>query len=941
MLTPSVVDNFQKTKGTRSILHCNIRSVAKNSDVLCSLLTQHSSMYDVIALTETWLRPGESYNIPNYLFISHPREANNRGGGVGIYIRKPLAYTKCSYLPAATSCESLFVEIDNVVYGVVYRPPQSHRKLFLKDLESIFSYLNDNHKNTVVVGDVNIDILGGICDDYQNLLNSYGFQNLISYPTRITSDTCTCLDHVLCNFKPVSFLSGPYDIPVADHLPIALLYRLDSNRITGDNFHGYTTQLDYDRVSQLLSAANFEDLNGMDASEHCRTLVERIKSVIKDSSKTVKKTYHTHPICPWMTANVLNAIKTRDFWYTKMKQNRGNSYYSNQFRIYRNKAVAAMRKQKRLHYKKQVISTAKNHGNLWKVINTIIRPTPSKRVLPEMPQMQNLADQFNEHFCSVGSNLHSGLTTPKELCLPPWHGPSFGYIDITETELISTAKNLNSMKAKGIDGIPISVLTKNIEILAPTLVLLFNKAFHTGIYPEILKIAKVTPIYKTGNQNELSNYRPISVLSCINTLFEKLLAIRVKNFLHKNSILSPDQHGFQKNKSTLSAVLSVTDVINEALNNNRFAIGVFLDIRKAFDTVHLDILSQKLERYGFRGQSLRFFKSYLNGRYQRVVIDEHVSSLRPVCTGVPQGSVLGPILFTLYINDLTNCLSKVSAVMYADDTALLFPTPSLNTAAHIINNELLKISEWFTTNRLTLNTDKTKYLIFRSPHKPVDCTMGKLKVNDKEIEKVGTISYLGVMLDDALHWKPHLQTLGKKLSSVCFTLTKARQHFETDILRTIYFSLFQSQITYCIECWGFTYHTSIKHIICLQKRALRIINHAPPRTPSRPLFSKTAIMPVLTLRDYRIALLVNKIICNNFPFPRTIFQTPSTSSRSASEGKFLIPLSHNTYGQRRLKYAGVKVWNDLPPSVLQSTRVDHALKEFFFASHNIHQIEEQ
>lgn len=267
--------------------------------------------------------------------------------------------------------------------------------------------------------------------------------------------------------------------------------------------------------------------------------------------------------------------------------------------------------------------------------------------------------------------------------------------------------------------------------------------------------------------------------------------------------------------------------------------------------------------------------------------------------------------------------------MYADDTALVFTTPSLHTAAHILNDELLKISEWFTTNRLTLNTDKTKYIVFKSPCKPVDFTMGKLKVNDKEIEKVGRISYLGVMLDDALNWKPHLDTLGKKLSSVCFTLTKARQHFETDILRTIYFSLFQSQITYCIECWGFTYHTYIKHIICLQKRALRIINHVPPRTPSQPLFSKTAIMPVLTLRDYRITLLVYKIICNNFPFPRTIFQTPGKSSRSASEGKFLIPLSHNTYGQRRLKYAGVKVWNDLPSSVLQSTRVDQALKDFF------------
>lgn len=498
-----------------------------------------------------------------------------------------------------------------------------------------------------------------------------------------------------------------------------------------------------------------------------------------------------------------------------------------------------MRTQKRLHYMKQVTSTTNDRGKLWKVINSIIRQTPSKKVLPEMSRMENLAVQFNEHFCSVGSNLHSVLTQPKALSLSPWHGPSFGYIDVTETELISTAKNLNSGKAKGIDGIPILVLTNNIEILAATLVLFFNKAFHTGTYPEILKIAKVSPIYKSGNQNELNNYTPLSVLSCIKTLFEKVLATRVKEFPSKNGILSPDQHGFQKTKSTLSAVLSVTDAINEALNNNRFAIGLFLDIRKAFDTVHLDILCQKLERYGFRGQSLQFFKTYLNERYQRAVIDEHVSCLRPVCTGVPQGSVLGPILFTLYFNDLTNCLSKGSAVMYADDTALVFTTPSLHTAAQILNDELIKISQWFTANKLTLNTDKTKYVVFRSPHKPVDNDMDKLKINDKEIEKVDAVSYLGVMLGDALNWKPHLPRLEKKLSSVCFTLAKARQHFDTSILRTLYFSLFQSQLTYCIECWGFTYHTSLKHIICLQKRALRIINHVPPRTPSLPLFSKT------------------------------------------------------------------------------------------------------
>lgn len=237
------------------------------------------------------------------------------------------------------------------------------------------------------------------------------------------------------------------------------------------------------------------------------------------------------------------------------------------------------------------------------------------------------------------------------------------------------------------------------------------------------------------------------------------------------------------------------------------------------------------------------------------------------------------------------------------------------------------------SNRLSLNTAKTKYIIFKSAYRCRNMQPCHIKIGSKELQQVSTIPYLGITLDSELNWKLHLDNLRRKLSYSCFVLSKARKNFDMATLRTIYFCIFQSHIAYCIEAWGFTYRTYLEPFIILQKRALRFINSAAPGSPSRPLFMVSKIMPLPRLRDYCTSLLVYKIIHNQTPFPSTIFSSPHRNSCTASEGKFFIPPSRNVYGQRCLRYTGVKASNHLPQGVLSTVYKTNimALKKHFLA----------
>ena len=296
---------------------------------------------------------------------------------------------------------------------------------------------------------------------------------------------------------------------------------------------------------------------------------------------------------------------------------------------------------------------------------------------------------------------------------------------------------------------------------------LFNLSFSTGVFPDILKYSSVLPLFKKGSKLDCGNYRPISLLSNISKLLEKLMYSRFYNFLNVYNCISELQFGFRSKHSTSHTLVSITEKIREALDTGHFACGVFIDLQKAFDTVDHDILISKLEHYGARGIAKNWFSSYLQNRKQCVKLNGFESSLSDISYGVPQGSVLGPLLFLMYINDLSVSVKNSMVHHFADDTNLLCINKSLKLLCKKINYDLRGITHWLNANRISLNISKTEFVVFRSPRKIIDFDI-KIKVNGQRIYQSSYIKYLGVYLDEHLSWKPHIHELRKKLNQILY-----------------------------------------------------------------------------------------------------------------------------------------------------------------------------
>ena len=330
-------------------------------------------------------------------------------------------------------------------------------------------------------------------------------------------------------------------------------------------------------------------------------------------------------------------------------------------------------------------------------------------------------------------------------------------------KIINTLQN----KSAGPASIPEKLLKLIPDLIIIPLCNIINLSFVSGSFPDPLKIVKVIPIHKNGSTQDMNNYRPISLLSIFDKIMEKIMHERLYKFLELNNILYSKQFGFRKNNSTIDALIKITDKIRESVDKGKYGCGIFIDLRKAFDTVNHNILLLKMEHYGVRGPSLQWFRSYISERKQYVYINGECSELKQISCGVPQGSVLGPLLFLIYINDLPNISKKLDLYLFADDTNIYYEDKSLENLEIRVNKELKNLYLWLSVNRLALNIEKTNFVIFHPFNKPLKYNVTIL-IHKKAITEKKSIKYLGILIDSTLSWKDHITNLSKKTIKNCW-----------------------------------------------------------------------------------------------------------------------------------------------------------------------------
>ena len=734
-------------------------------------------------------------------------------------------------LKLARSVEALWLEIKpfkskTFLVCFVYCPPNSAIN-WTENFEHMLETSHNEGKELLLLGDFNIDLSPNaqIPKSWTDLLQLFSLSQLIQEPTRETKNSSKLIDHiyVTCTFKNNISAVGVPKFTISDHYPVCITLKTNVN-YSKKHKHICIQYRDYKHfvkenfISDLYNSPLLNNIDQVCNPQNAVSLWINTFQTIYDKHVPIKRkrVKHFSPPC-WINADIKSAMRQRDLY----KRNGNETSY----RYWRNKVTSKIYKAKKNYFSSEIEKGKQSQNSIWKILRNI-NPKSLNSLVPDkifdentqtyVKDTSDLCTLFNNYFSNCIENLAKNATFTEE----PNFNTLKSFVDdkvstdyyfsipnLSEVFVFEQLTHLDESKACGLDNINAHVLKISAPIISKSLTQILNKCVTACIFPNEWKISKVIPLHKSGKKDSVNNYRPISILPTLSKILERHIHNCISEYLSEFNLIHDSQSGFRKLHSCETALVHLTESWRNSIDDGKLVGCVMLDFRKAFDMIDHNLLIQKLGVYKFHTTALNLFKSYLFGRQQIVKLSGKISNPQFISTGVPQGSILGPLLFIMYLNDLALSIQHCSVTKFADDATISICSKSVNEIECSFHDTLKNIEMWCSSNHMLLNPDKSKFLLLGSRHnlRTLNNFSNKrmsITLSGIPLQQTKCIKLLGIYINETLTWQDHIDNICAKISKLLGILRKFQNYLDLKTRKLFYHSYILPHMDYCRFCVG-------------------------------------------------------------------------------------------------------------------------------------------
>lgn len=892
------------------------------------------SAVDIMAINETWLRSGEDGKAPvvdGYRLRHKPRPAavrGGRGGGVGFYIKRGINVRACPHPPAA-SVEQMWLSVkvksQLVIVGTAYRPPWLDVNVFLDALtQSVASFASYDY--IALFGDFNINLLSPLDNKtklLQIFLNSFNLTQLVQDPTHFTQHSQTLIDLVCTDMKARS-VTVKHIPELGNHAIISVEFCIRAEKLK-PHF------IKYRPLTNIILELFNKDLRQIDWQ--CFDHLDNVNDMVKYYNTHILEIFNIHSpkktlyiksnSYPWITDTVRDMMYIRDSYHKQYFLSKSDSHKQS-YKEMKHVVINAMHQEKKVYLNSHINQNISNPKKLWKNLKSTILPNSKNNF--EIPSFCNNPNVINSHFLNVPGNDYVPISNLTYFEYHRFNASEFQLKAVSEDIVANIIRGLSS-NAEGIDQITLQMITLTLPDTLSFITKLVNLSITSSTFPDLWKVSLIKPIPKKPNITSIKDLRPISILPCLSKILEKIVCYQMIKYLEAEGILPQVQSGFRKKHSTATALLDVVDNILAAQDRGMGTVLVLLDFSRAFDSINIPLLLAKMSYYGFSASTVKWFHSYLYLRSQIVEVtglDGKTASSSRIYNlrGVPQGSILGPILFILYSADIITCIKNCQYHIYADDLQLYlhFHPEETDQAVRNVNDDLDRLAIWSEDNCMVLNPTKSKYMVMGSKKQVADIhhRIPQVSILNEPIECVTEARNLGLIMDSQLHFEHHVQEAVRNCLYKLKVLYRVRPYLSVDLRLTLCESLILSKLNYADVVYGPCLLSRTERLIQrVQNACARFCFQVPARAHVTPFLNQANLIKMSARRQLHFATLLFGVIRNQQPeylFKKLIWAQETRRYEARSSVFVLQTPRHRSASFRgSFRFAASRCWNVIPP----------------------------